>query len=444
MVNYYFHSNTQLGEASSFKLRAFYDQFLNDIDMYSDDTYKLMNTTGAAHSMYDEHNDGASAEFSTHLVPRNSIGASFFFKDDTHRERSNYPGRSPFPLLTPDLVDRDQQATIGAQDVITISSHLRGTVGFSADHFDGLRGQAYNSALTGLVPFTCVASPANTSFAGCTAHVWNFNPQAALSYTVGRSGNFFLTFADRGRFPMLKDIYSASLGAGLPNRNLRPERSRSWSVGYSHLIGTKTLAQLVLFRSDLRDAIESVFVTDPGGSSAATAFCPASKIIGFCSEMANIGKEVHQGFELEVRSTPLSRLAVNASYSYLNRTIKYNFASLAGVSAANTSIGILPILPKNKVIGTATLRTFHQVLGIVNFRYEGGLTLQDTTYATTSPLFLPYREAFATVDVGVVAPIWKGTVAQAGVKNLLDRNYYYNAGFPEAGRTWFLNLRYSF
>ncbi|MDP9112661.1 MAG: TonB-dependent receptor, partial [Acidobacteriota bacterium] len=88
--------------------------------------------------------------------------------------------------------------------------------------------------------------------------------------------------------------------------------------------------------------------------------------------------------------------------------------------------------------------TYRQILGIVNFRYEGGLTLQDTTYAATSPLFLPYRQAFATVDLGVVAPIWKGAIAQAGVKNVLDRNYYYNAGFPEAGRTWFLNIRYSF
>jgi hypothetical protein len=49
--------------------------------------------------------------------------------------------------------------------------------------------------------------------------------------------------------------------------------------------------------------------------------------------------------------------------------------------------------------------TFHQVLGIVNVRDEGGLTLEDTTYATTSPLFLPYRQALATADLGVVAPI---------------------------------------
>ena len=96
------------------------------------------------------------------------------------------------------------------------------------------------------------------------------------------------------------------------------------------------------------------------------------------------------------------------------------------------------------MIGTATVRTFRQVLGIVNFRYEGGLTLQDTTYATTSPLFAPYREALSATDLGVIAPIWKGSTAQVGVKNLFDRNYYYNAGFPEEGRSWFLNFRYSF
>jgi iron complex outermembrane receptor protein len=443
MVNYYFHSHTRLGESSSLRLRAFYNQFLNDIDMYSDDSYMLMNTASAAHSKYDEHNDGASAEFNTQLLARNSISGSFFFKDDTHRERSIYPARSPFPLRTPDLVDRDQQSTIGAQDVIEISSRLRATVGFSADHFNGLQGQAYNAASTGLVPFTCIASPQNTSFAGCTAHVWNFNPQGSIAYTLG-NGNLFLTFSDRGRFPMLKDIYSAGLGAGLPNPNLQPEHNRSWNVGYSHLIGAKTLVQAVLFRSDLRDAIESVFVNDPGGSSAAAAFCPASRIIGFCNEMANIGNEVHEGFEFEVRSTPLSRLTLNGSYSYLNRTIHYDFGSLAGVSAANTSITILPVLPRNKVIATAGLRTFRQVMGILNFRYESGLTLQDTTYATTSLLFLPYAESFATTDLGLVTPVWRGATMYLGVKNVFDRNYYYNAGFPEAGRNWFLNFRYRF
>ncbi len=259
MDNYYLHSNTHIGENSSLIFRAFYTQFRNDIDMYSSDTYNLMNTKTAEHSMYNEHNDGFSTEFTNHSLAHNVISASFFFKDDTHTEHGIYPGISPFPLIEPVLQDGDIQTSIGLQDVLRISTRLTATGGFSADHFDGLQGQAYNAAMTGLLPFTCIASPTNTSFSGCTAHVWNYNPQAALSYVVGKSGNLFVTFADRGRFPMLKDIYSAGLGAGLPNPNLQPEHNRNWNLGYSQLLGTRTVAQVVLFRRRSPcNAIESV------------------------------------------------------------------------------------------------------------------------------------------------------------------------------------------
>jgi iron complex outermembrane receptor protein len=444
MANYYFHSNTQIGENGAIKFRAFYTQFRNDIDMYSNDTYSVMNTRSAEHSMYNEHNDGFSTEFTTRALSRTVLSASFFLKDDTHTEHGIFPAISPFPLIEPTLRDSDIQTTIGLQDVVRVSSRFSLTGGFSADHFDGLQGQQYNAAMTGLLPFTCLASPQNTFFSGCTAHVWNFNPQVAVSYRVGESGNLFATFADRGRFPMLKDIYSAGLGAGLPNPNLQPEHSRNWNLGYSQLVGARTLVQLTLFRSDLRNAIESVFVTDPGGTSPATALCPNSRVIGFCSEMANIGNEVHQGVEFEVRSTPLPRLTLNASYSFLNRTIAYDFAALPNVSAVNTSITVLPVLPKNKAIGTATIRLPYQILAIVNERYESGLVIQDTTYATTSPFFLPQSESYATTDIGVIAPVRAGISVQAGVKNLLDRNYFYTAGYPEIGRNWFLNLRYRF
>jgi iron complex outermembrane receptor protein len=295
-----------------------------------------------------------------------------------------------------------------------------------------------------LAPFTCIAAPANTSFSGCTLHAWNLNPQASLSLQVGASGNLFATFADRGRFPMLKDIYSSSLGAGLPNPNLQPEHSRNWNLGYSDRLPYRTTVQVELFRSDLRDAIESVFITDPGGTTAATAYCPTSKIVGFCSQMVNIGKEVHEGAELKVRSTPVSGLTVDASYSYLFRSISYDFAGVPAVSAVNTSINILPTLPKNKFVVAASVRLPHEIVGLVSARYESGLTLQDTTYATTSPLFLPFSESFTTMDLGAFVPIDRRLRVEVGMKNAFDRNYYYTAGYPEAGRTWFLNLRCQF
>lgn len=275
-------------------------------------------------------------------------------------------------------------------------------------------------------------------------HFWTYNPQVAASYSFANGGTAFLSFADRSRFPMLKDIYSTGQLAGLANPNLQPEHSRNWNAGYTQALGAKTFAQIVLFRSDLRNAIESVYVTDPGLAAGTTAFCPMSKVSNFCSEMANIGSEVHQGVEFQVRTTPFSRLTLTGSYSFLNRNIHYDFSEVPTVSPINTSITILPTVPRNKLIGTATARLPWRVLGIVQVRYEGGLTLQDTSYPTTSPLFLPFAASFATMDIGGVVPIRNHFSVQAGVKNLFDRNYYYTAGYPEAGRTWYLNGRFQF
>ncbi|HEV3061534.1 MAG TPA: hypothetical protein VGY48_25010 [Vicinamibacterales bacterium] len=52
--------------------------------------------------------------------------------------------------------------------------------------------------------------------------------------------------------------------------------------------------------------------------------------------------------------------------------------------------------------------------------------------------------SFTTVDVGGRMPIRSGISVQAGVKNLLDANYYYWKGFPEAGRAAYVTIRYAF
>jgi iron complex outermembrane receptor protein len=101
-------------------------------------------------------------------------------------------------------------------------------------------------------------------------------------------------------------------------------------------------------------------------------------------------------------------------------------------------------VPKNKAIGTASFQLPRRVIAVVSARYEGGVTLQDTTYASTSPLYLPHGEVLATADLGLTVPVRRQFKVQAGVKNLFDRNYFYTAGYPEEGRNWFLNLRYQF
>jgi iron complex outermembrane receptor protein len=441
-TGYYVNTNTGLGEANSIKLRGYYDQFKNALDFYDDDTFSTQNSSSANHSVYDDHSYGGSVEFNSKRLSRNNFSAAFTFRDDTHKEIILYPAVSPYPFITPTQSMREQTFSIGFQDIITISSRLKATVGFSADNLKGLWAQQRTDDEEGLLPITCPSNPDNTLFSGCMLNDWTFNPQASLSFWASSLDTLYVTFADRGRFPLLKDAYSYRLGRAIPNPELQPEKNRSWNIGWTHIFPVKTVAQIEYFHNHLRDAINSVYAMDPGLPD--NPFCDNTGAEeGYCSQNVNIANENHQGFEVSVRSTPASQLTLDVSYSYINRTIDYDFGGNLDISEVLTEIQILPTLPKNKFIANATVRLPREILAIVNMRYEGGITLQDTTYRS-GPELEPFAESYATLDLGTIVPIYAGASVQTGVRNLFDKDYYYTAGYPQQGRNWFFNVRFRF
>ena len=170
----------------------------------------------------------------------------------------------------------------------------------------------------------------------------------------------------------------------------------------------------------MRDKIENISFLSPlcsgGGKGGA----------GSCQQAVNVGREIHEGLNVTVRSTAVRRTTLVANYSYLNRSI-------------TGTPGIFPYgTPRQKTVGTATVRLPGGVLGILAGRYESG-----EVGMSDNGLPLPVSK-FATFDLGAAAPIRAGMSLQAGVKNLFDRNYYYWEGFPEEGRNWYFTLRYKF
>ena len=136
----------------------------------------------------------------------------------------------------------------------------------------------------------------------------------------------------------------------------------------------------------------------------------------------------------------MQRLTLDASWSYINRTVEYD----PDVLRLDPEYLILPTLPRNKVVLNASVRLPHEVLALFTFQHEGGLTLQDRTYNTGNPGLLPFGTSHSVVNLGTAVPIAKGFALQAGIKNLFDSNFYYTPGYPEAGRNWYLNMRYRF
>ncbi len=415
--SYYFNSNTGLGDLSSIKFRAFYDHYPNRMNMFNSITYSSM--LGQGSSKYDDNSKGFSSEFTTRMTSRHAFGASFFFKDDIHKEQGVSISNRGAVTTEPWRTDQDQLVSIGLQDAITLTARMRATVGFSADHLNATKAQNLNSTTNTIVPF-CDSSMAADA---CLDHIWDYNPLASLSYSVSQSGTVFFTFAMKSHFPTLKDRYSYKNGQAIPNPTLQPEHTRNYNLGYSHVFGLSTMMQLELFRGDVYDAIENATIP-----SQFAGQCPTMPA-GTCRQSVNVGKEVHQGVEFTVRSSPLRHLTLDANYSFLNRTI----------SGPSNMLGVYPTgAPKHRILSTASIRLPRQLLLLATARYESG------TITTNDSGFIIPASKFATADLGGIVPIFKGVNLQVGVKNLFDRNYYYQEGFPEPGRNWYCNMRYQF
>ena len=420
----YFNSTTRLRDGYSLQFRAFDVRYANTMAMFDDATYSTMNVNASSGRLDNrDHSVGVSGELETRQGRRHAIGASFFVKDDTHREQTTTFSKANVAATTPSQTDRDRQSSFGIQDVITISSGITATAGFSADYLNGLEAQDLSSDKSQVVPFQvaglCEAN-SGSSFANCTAHRWAYNPVGSISYSAGASGTLFVTFAHKSRFPTLKDRYSYRAGRAVPNPLLRPEHASTWTAGYSRVLRLRTVAQIDIFQSDVRDKIENIFFLSPlcsGGGRGAP---------GSCQQAANVGAETHGGVNLTLRTTPAERVTFDANYSYLRRR-------LTGTT------GAFPVgTPTHKAVATATLRLPRGATGLVSARYQSGAVGMSDNGLPLPPA------AFLTIDLGGTLPLRAGVSVQAGVKNLFDRNYYYWEGFPEAGRNGYVTLRYVF
>lgn len=416
--SYYFNSNTGLGESNFIKFRAYYDQYPNSLQMFNSATYRSQ--LGQGSSFYDDGSKGFSSEFTSRILPRHALGASFFLKDDIHKEHNINVSARGVITIEPWRNDRDQVVSIGLQDTITLTSRMRATVGFSADHLNAIRAQDINKTTNTIAPFTCANGASGSA---CLVKVWAYNPLASLSYSAEKSGTIFFTFAMKSRFPTLKDRYSYKNGQAVPNPTLQPEYARNYALGYSHAFSFKTMMQVELFRSDVYDSIQNATIPAEFPNQ-----CPTMPA-GTCRKAVNIGKEVHKGVEFTVRSTPWSRLTLDANYTFLNRSL----------SGPTNMIGVYPVgTPRHKTIGTASLRLPYEFQLLASARYESG-----TITTNDSGLVIP-ASRFATADLGGLVTV-KGVASfQVGIKNLFDRYYYYQEGFAEAGRTWYFNTRYRF
>ena len=379
----YHIANKSLGQAAYLRLRAYFDTYGSRLDSFDDASYSTRLKSSSFVSLNDDHSLGGRLEFGARAA-RQILKTSFAIKADSHQEHN---------VGEPERRFRARTLSAGLEDTLRLGSQTQVLAGFSADRLDVLQAQDFQNGVV-------------SEF--LTGGLWAFNPQAGLTHALSPTDRLRFSFARKTRLPTLKDRYSYRLGRSVPNPELKEERADHWEAGYSRSIGSGTLLDAAAFYSPVHGLMQEFYLRPQ------------------VYQFRNLGKVAHSGFEFSARTDRLRPLTLHAGYAYLNR----KNVSLPGVPLVQT--------PRHSasVQATASLRRRVFLAGDLHFE-KGRWDLSEAgRYLRLA--------GFAVMNGSAIIPLGRRLEAQAGARNLTDRHYYLDEGFPEEGRSFFLNLRYRF
>lgn len=379
----YFLSSTQIG-AHTLKLRAYHDTFENSLYSYDDASYTTISKPYAFRSWYDDYTDGFSVEGDLVLSAANTLKAAWNWKTDVHREHNAGEPLRHF---------KDRTQSLALEDTHRYSEALSFVAGLSYDTRKTLEAEDYNSKTGAISDFQRDDDDA-------------FNAQFGAFYQLTPTGKLHATLARKSRFPTIKDRYSYRLGTAIPNADLKSERANHYEVGYSDLLAGNFRWQANLFHSNISNLIQSTRIDASACTSAP------------CSQMQNVGKARANGIELGIDGG-VGAWEFRGNYTYLNRQNR----SDPSVKLTDT--------PRNQFFGYAAWKHAAWTL-------SGNLEAASGRWSASDGS--QRAGGFAVAGVKAGYKLAQGSTIEAGVSNVFDRLYAYSEGYPEAGRTYFVQF----
>jgi len=387
----YLNTSTVLG-INTVKVRAYHDKFKNSLFTYDDATYTTQKKASSFKSYYDDYSNGAALQDDIAVLPGNKLSLAAQWKEDVHREHNAGEPTRWFKDRTTSLTVEDSQA---------ITSTLTAVVGVGRDNRRSIQAEDYNSTTKAVSDFPRIDDSAT-------------NGQVGAFWSLGDAGRLHATVARKSRFPTIKDRYSYRLGQAVPNPALDPERATHYELGWDGRIGATDLGASV-FHSDVTDLIQNVVF--------ASNACPNYARKGFCQQAQNVGRARIDGIEL--------------SADWRNALIDLggNVTALARRNRSDPTVKLTDV-PRERAFGWARWHAT-PVLDVT-------ATVDAQSYAYSSSDGAQVANGFAVAGLKAGWNLEGGVLIEAGVRNLFDRYYAYAEGYPEAGRTAFVQGRVRF
>lgn len=380
----YFISSTALGEKNKIKTRLYYDTFINKLYSYDDTTYTKQTRGYAFQSFYDDYTLGGNAEFESRVLDKNIFRFSVQYKRDIHREHD---------LNEPVQSYADNTLSVGVENTWQVLPTLAVVPGVSFNLRKSEQAQEYNATSKELTDFALSSNNAVNAQVGI---FWDITSRHALRGSVSR----------KTRFATIKDRYSYRMGQAIPNPDLTAEVALNYDLSYSGRVTDQLTLQASLFSSDIQDIIQQVDNVQPNKF-----------------QLQNAGKARFYGAEAGFDYQLIPALKIGSNYTYLKRK-----------NITNPAI-LFTNVPENKFFAYAEFSFLKcaELLASV----EHNSRRYSTSYGTTAG-------AYTLVNAKASIKLYTFISAEAGVNNIFDVNYALVEGFPEAGRTFFINLEFRY
>lgn len=170
-----------------------------------------------------------------------------------------------------------------------------------------------------------------------------------------------------------------------------------------------------MFYSDITDVIQSVQIgqTPQGGQ---------------LTQNQNIGDGRYYGMELTGEWDILPELMVGANYMLLKRELTD------------------PVRPDLRPVDTPehTARIYAKWMPYENFTVMPDVEFSSWRWSDSASGGYVKTAGFALANLNMQFDYAQNAALNFGVRNMLDKNYELNEGFPEPGRTFYLKTRLTF
>ena len=412
----------KLGSHSWLKVPVYVDRFKNSLFMYDNASYSTMKKSSSGKSWYDDWTSGGSLQYGLADSRQDTLRVFAHFKNDLHTEdgTSNDTAKSASVQAfvdKPHLNDEDRTYSLGTEGVIVLPGNLTLSPGASGSYRDEIDANYIYSAKSTPTLYQKTAYDL-TDMGGWDA-------QAVLRWTPSKANEFKLSLSDRCRLPTLKERYSWSMGKSIPNAALDPERALQVEIGYAGRPADWILLQASLWEAWLDNAIQSVTVQTgitQNQNSGSARFSGPEWFSAMGSSWAMPAPELSVQVSSPWKAVGLDHATVSGSYAY---TLRRN---------TDTPSLLYINMPRHTLHGNL-------MWGPVSW---GDLVWNSTLESSrlSSSDGTTHAGAYAVSDVVARVRVREFTF-EAGMQNLFDRNYCLAEGYPEEGRTGFVNIKYS-